>query len=112
MKSARRDQALGKLGYEVTVVRQRAGGAPVDGRREYDAVLMDCRCPRMDGLRRDPRNPRREGGTAISRSSRLTAAAMQGDREACFAAGMDRLLDQTHPSRSIGRDAHSLDHRR
>jgi two-component system, sensor histidine kinase and response regulator len=41
-------------------------------RAEYDAVLMDCQMPVMDGS--------------------LTASAMESDRERCLAAGMDDYL--------------------
>jgi CheY-like chemotaxis protein len=60
------------------------------GRQTYDVVLMDVQMPEMDGLeasRRIVANAR--SGGERPRIVAMTANAMQGDREACLAAGMD-----------------------
>jgi PAS domain S-box-containing protein len=61
-------------------------------RRAYDAVLMDCQMPGMDGLAATRRI--REIEAAVPGSRRvpiiaLTADAVQGDREKCITSGMD-----------------------
>ncbi|NRA39569.1 MAG: response regulator [Planctomycetes bacterium] len=59
--------------------------------RNYDVILMDCQMPVMDGFKassiiRDPTSNVIDHGVPIIA---LTAQAMQGDKERCYAAGMN-----------------------
>ncbi len=85
------------LGHQVeTVTNGNAVLAALD-KNTFDLILMDLQMPGLDGLQTSREIRRREQASAAATSSApshlpiiaLTAHAMKGDREACFAAGMD-----------------------
>ena len=59
--------------------------------REWDAVLMDCQLPGMDGLEATRRIRARRGDRRPTIVA-LTANVRTDNREACLAAGMDHFL--------------------
>ncbi|WP_332879740.1 response regulator, partial [Massilia sp. S19_KUP03_FR1] len=92
------------LGLAVHCARHGAEALAALREQTFDAVLMDCQMPVMDGFAAAAavRVMERETGRAAGsgRGARhlpiiaITANALQGDREACLAAGMDDYLSK------------------
>ena len=85
---------LGRLGYQADIAGNGNEALQALERQSYDVVLMDVQMPEMDGmeatrrLRSEVLNVRQPYVVA------MTANAMQGDREACLAAGMDDYVSK------------------
>jgi PAS domain S-box-containing protein len=84
---------LTKLGFRPDVAADGVEVVEAVQRQHYDIVIMDVQMPEMDGLQASRKicelwPDRRDRPWIIA----LTANAMQGDREACIAAGMDDYI--------------------
>ncbi|HKR63027.1 MAG TPA: response regulator [Thermoanaerobaculia bacterium] len=81
---------LEKLGYAADAVGNGLEALDALERIAYDAVLMDCQMPEMDGFAATTELRRRERGSGHHTPViALTASATERDRERCLEAGMD-----------------------
>src|SRR6185369_3918235 len=83
---------LDSLGYRADVASDGLEALEALERQPYDVVLMDVQMPKLDGLDASRRICERWPPESRPRIIAMTANAMNEDREACFAAGMDDYL--------------------
>jgi len=84
---------LRKRGYQVAVAGDGEELLALVRSQPFDIVLMDVQMPRMDGFEAMRQIRRQEaGGAAHMPIVALTAHAMAGDREQCFAAGANGYI--------------------
>ena len=79
---------LQQMGYRADVASNGQEAVESVERQTYDVILMDVQMPEMDGLEATRRIVQRWPDRR-PRIVAMTANAMQGDREACLAVGMD-----------------------
>jgi PAS domain S-box-containing protein len=84
---------LTKLGMETMVAHNGREAVDLAGAHRYDAILMDCMMPELDGLQATRQIRAAEGSRRVPIIA-MTALAMPGDREACLAAGMDDYVSK------------------
>jgi two-component system, sensor histidine kinase len=82
---------LRKFSLESVIVADGASAVEIATFEHWDAVLMDCQMPGMDGFEATRQIRRKLNGRPLPIIA-LTANAMAGDRDACVAAGMDDFL--------------------
>jgi PAS domain S-box-containing protein len=83
---------LAKLGHRADVADDGAESVALVERGDYDLILMDMQMPRMDGLTATGIIRRLPAGKGDVTIIAMTANAMEGDRDACLAAGMNDYL--------------------
>src|SRR6202041_4009514 len=87
-------RTLQNMAAEVTIANNGAEALERIAVSDFDAVLMDCQMPVMDGFTATRRIRELESGRGLKRLPiiALTANVMSKDRENCIAAGMDAHL--------------------
>jgi two-component system sensor histidine kinase/response regulator len=85
-------KVLENLGYTFSIANNGLEAVDAFQAGAYDAVLMDCQMPEMDGYEATAAIRRIEGSDGHIPIIAMTAAAMEGDRERCMAAGMDDFI--------------------
>jgi len=83
---------LERMGYGVEVATNGREATEKARHSRFDAILMDCQMPEMDGLEATRRIRASEAGRRPTPVIALTASAIDGDRESCLAAGMDDFV--------------------
>jgi signal transduction histidine kinase/CheY-like chemotaxis protein len=99
---------LDKLGLDVVSAHNGEEALRAAEAGQFDLVLMDCQMPVMDGFAATAeirRHEQRRGRTRPLPIIAITANALQGDREACLAAGMDDYLSKPFTQQSL---SHSI----
>jgi two-component system sensor histidine kinase/response regulator len=87
-------KVLQNLGYGCTIADNGAAAVTAFRSGRYDAVLMDCQMPEMDGYEATEAIRDIEGATGSGHIPiiAMTAAVMEGDRARCMAVGMDDFI--------------------
>ena len=86
---------LKRLGYSIDFAGNgREALEALDLGGEYDAVLMDCQMPEMDGYQATAAIRKRNDHNRVIPVIAMTANAMQGDRQQCIDAGMDDYVSK------------------
>ena len=101
---------LKQLGFFVDCAANGFEAVRAAAEGQYDAILMDCQMPQMDGYEASAaiRRAERASSVASGRAARvriiaLTANALKGDRDLCIAAGMDDYLAKPFRKEQLAR---------
>jgi signal transduction histidine kinase/CheY-like chemotaxis protein len=97
-------QILKRLGCEVSIANNgREALAKIDA-EAFDAVLMDCQMPEMDGFQATAaiRERERRSNTKRLPIVAMTANAMDSDRDLCLVHGMDDYVAKPFTAAKLG----------
>jgi CheY-like chemotaxis protein len=88
------ERILETLGFRVMSVEDGRQAVDVEAVHDFDAIVMDCQMPHLDGFQATAAIRRRQsdGRTRRTPIIGLSARAMDGDRETALARGMDEYV--------------------
>jgi CheY-like chemotaxis protein/HPt (histidine-containing phosphotransfer) domain-containing protein len=92
---------LDAFGYDSQTADDGRVALDVLSRQRFDLVLMDVQMPTMDGYAATRALRAREGDGEHVPVIAMTAAAVEGERERCLAAGMDDFLTKPVDPRAL-----------
>jgi signal transduction histidine kinase len=95
---------LSSLGLTVTLVENGVEAVGACGRGTFDAVLMDCLMPELDGFEATRLIRAREASAPMGGRLpiiAMTANALAGDRSSCLECGMDDYLAKPFKRRAL-----------
>ncbi len=89
-------EMLKQFGCQITPAANGKEAVERNSKQEFDLILMDCQMPEMDGFEATGVIRKRENEKNLPATPivALTANAMKGDRDKCFAAGMDDYVSK------------------
>jgi two-component system sensor histidine kinase/response regulator len=85
-------EMLSSAGYHVDTVLNGADAVEAVAARPYDAILMDCQMPELNGYEATAAIRALKSSGRLTPIIAMTAGARREDRERCLAEGMDAYL--------------------
>jgi CheY-like chemotaxis protein len=102
---------LARLGCRVDIAADGAEGVRKALAHNYDAILMDCMMPVMDGFEATRAIRARQAQRQRTPIIALTASVMEDERRRCIAAGMDAILGKPVVGQTLAETLQAWAHR-
>lgn len=97
------ESVLERLGFEVVTVDDGREAVEAEAKGAFEAIVMDCQMPHMDGFQATAAIRRRENGSGSARTPivGLSARDMEGDEEMAITKGMDAYITKPVSARKV-----------
>ncbi|MDX6287118.1 MAG: two-component system, sensor histidine kinase and response regulator [Frankiales bacterium] len=92
---------LASLGLDVDVVGDGAEAVKAATKNHYQAILLDCQLPILDGYQVATEIRRLQAGSRRTPIIAVTATPMRSGQEPCLLAGMDDYLAKPYNSKAL-----------